>query len=437
MSSQHRASEHPSREVMYFFAHNTVLIGQTVVDFRPRLPELQLNRTSAIRATLFACLISIAALFVHPSTAMAEETTTVGEHDWTGVVDCESDFRWHVADPAGLHFGGLQFLTSTWLMYGGGEFAPRADKATPVQQVIVAERVVSGWNGVKGQGLKAWQCRGGIQPGVTTVPVEAPSDVALAASVAPEPTPAPEPVVEATVPEPTPAPAPVVADVESTDYSILSGDTLNRIASAAYQDTNKVADIVNLNPDKITDPDVIYAGDVIKLPGTSVQVAPPAPAPEPTPAETPAAAPALEVAASTAPVVNNGWVNPLHDSSYRCTSGFGPRWGTQHGGVDMALPIGNPVYAATSGYVKRAGATNGFGLAVVILGDDGMYTEYGHVDSVNVGLDTYVNAGDLIAYTGNRGQSTGPHLHFGVGTSFFGGHIDPEAYMADHGITLC
>lgn len=131
------------------------------------------------------------------------------------------------------------------------------------------------------------------------------------------------------------------------------------------------------------------------------------------------------------------YVHPLEGSTYRCTSGFGPRWGTQHNGVDMALPVGNRVLAPTSGTVKRAGPASGYGLVVVILGDDGFYYELGHLSSISAKEGDIVKAGDEVAKSGNTGQSTGPHLHLSVATGFFTGRIDPEPHMASHGVTLC
>lgn len=143
---------------------------------------------------------------------------------------------------------------------------------------------------------------------------------------------------------------------------------------------------------------------------------------------------------ATAPSGGNptgAYVNPLQGSSYRCTSGFGPRWGTKHEGVDMALPVGNRVLAPTAGTVKRAGTSNGYGLVVVILGDDGFHYELGHISSYSVKVGDRVTAGVEVAKSGNTGQSTGPHLHFSVATGFFTGRIDPETHMASKGVTLC
>lgn len=128
----------------------------------------------------------------------------------------------------------------------------------------------------------------------------------------------------------------------------------------------------------------------------------------------------------------------VQPTSGRVSSCFGRRWGTFHGGVDIAAPIGTPVYAAHSGVVQRAGTATGFGYAVYILGDDGYVTVYGHVHRYFVRPGERVRAGEQIAEVGNRGQSTGPHLHFeahprGV---LHGGQVDPVDWLAARGIHL-
>jgi murein DD-endopeptidase MepM/ murein hydrolase activator NlpD len=130
-----------------------------------------------------------------------------------------------------------------------------------------------------------------------------------------------------------------------------------------------------------------------------------------------------------------GYVRP---ATGRTSSCFGARWGVTHYGVDIAAPIGTPVYAATSGVVQRAGTATGFGLAVYIRGDDGAVTVYGHVNEYYVQAGERVSAGEQIAEVGNRGQSTGPHLHFEVHPSgaMYGGQIDPVPWLRDRGITI-
>jgi LysM repeat protein len=100
---------------------------------------------------------------------------SAAEHDWSGVAQCESGGNWHINTGNG-YYGGLQFSHSTWLAYGGGAYAPRADLATPAQQIAVAERTLAG------QGIGAWPTcgrylRGGSTP-VAAAPAPAPASQA-------------------------------------------------------------------------------------------------------------------------------------------------------------------------------------------------------------------------------------------------------------------
>jgi len=118
------------------------------------------------------------------------------------------------------------------------------------------------------------------------------------------------------------------------------------------------------------------------------------------------------------------------------TSGYGYRWGALHDGIDLAGPIGTPIYAASDGIVKEAGPTNsGYGAWVLIRHSDGTVTRYGHVNSWTVQVGQRVFAGDQIATIGNRGNSTGPHLHFSV---LLGGTnpTDPVSWLAARGVSV-
>ncbi|HEY5853157.1 MAG TPA: M23 family metallopeptidase [Aldersonia sp.] len=117
------------------------------------------------------------------------------------------------------------------------------------------------------------------------------------------------------------------------------------------------------------------------------------------------------------------------------TSGYGARWGALHAGVDIANAIGTPIRAVADGEVIEAGPASGFGMWVRLKHADGTITVYGHVDSATVRAGQHVMAGDEIAKMGNRGQSTGPHLHFEVwlnGTD----KVDPQPWLAARGISL-
>jgi murein DD-endopeptidase MepM/ murein hydrolase activator NlpD len=121
----------------------------------------------------------------------------------------------------------------------------------------------------------------------------------------------------------------------------------------------------------------------------------------------------------------------------RMTSCFCSRWGTFHWGIDLAAPMRTPEYAAGDGVVLRAGAASGFGLAVYILHENGDVTVYGHMDEILVEPGQYVEAGETIALLGNRGQSTGPHLHFEVHQGGEEGkRIDPVAWLNERGVSV-
>jgi murein DD-endopeptidase MepM/ murein hydrolase activator NlpD len=121
----------------------------------------------------------------------------------------------------------------------------------------------------------------------------------------------------------------------------------------------------------------------------------------------------------------------------RMTSCFCSRWGTFHWGIDLAAPMRTPEYSAGDGVVLRAGAASGFGLAVYILHEDGDVTVYGHMDEILVEPGQYVEAGETIALLGNRGQSTGPHLHFEVHQGGEDGkRIDPVAWLRERGVDI-
>jgi murein DD-endopeptidase MepM/ murein hydrolase activator NlpD len=117
------------------------------------------------------------------------------------------------------------------------------------------------------------------------------------------------------------------------------------------------------------------------------------------------------------------------------TSGFGYRWGTTHFGVDIAGQFGSPILAVTDGVVIEAGPASGFGLWVRIQHPDGTISVYGHMDSITTKQGAKVKAGDQIARMGNRGQSTGTHLHFEIWDAN-GKKFDPKPWLAQHGINL-
>jgi murein DD-endopeptidase MepM/ murein hydrolase activator NlpD len=120
----------------------------------------------------------------------------------------------------------------------------------------------------------------------------------------------------------------------------------------------------------------------------------------------------------------SGLIWPVHGP---VTSGFGWRWGRMHEGIDIAVPSGTPVVAAASGTVITAGWLGGYGNLVVIDHGNGLATAYGHNSTVAVGVGQSVAQGEVVAYSGSTGHSTGPHVHFEVRVN--GSPVDPLGYL--------
>jgi murein DD-endopeptidase MepM/ murein hydrolase activator NlpD len=149
------------------------------------------------------------------------------------------------------------------------------------------------------------------------------------------------------------------------------------------------------------------------------------------------AARAAEQAAQAAAAKSDGLLadvgNAVQMVVGKVTSGFGSRWGTFHQGLDIAAPVGTPIRAPLAGTVIDAGPASGFGLWVRVRHSDGTITVYGHVNRMFVKVGDKVAAGEEIAEVGNRGHSTGPHLHIEV-ISPSGKKINPRPWLDEHGI---
>ncbi len=205
-------------------------------------------------------------------------------HDWSGVAQCESGGNWSI-NTGNSFYGGLQFTQSTWAADGGTAFAPRADLATPGQQVTVAERVLAS------QGIGAWPvCGKHLTAGATqladttparsvptpsalvrSAPVRSAAPVVPAATApasgrggarhAAADTPAPRhAAVETTTPRHA---APTVGDPVHS-YTVRSGDTLSTIADA-HGVAGGWRTLWKDNTGVVTDPNLIYPGELISM----------------------------------------------------------------------------------------------------------------------------------------------------------------------------
>lgn len=112
------------------------------------------------------------------------------------------------------------------------------------------------------------------------------------------------------------------------------------------------------------------------------------------------------------------------------TSGFGPRWGSFHPGIDIGVPEGTPIRAAASGTVvlmQSEAESGGYGNYTCIDHGGGLSTCYAHQTSFATSPGASVSQGEVIGYVGSTGFSTGPHLHFEVRVN--GEPVDPMGYL--------
>jgi resuscitation-promoting factor RpfA len=158
---------------------------------------------------------------------------SAASHDWSGVAKCESGGNWSINTGNG-YYGGLQFSASTWRAYGGGQFASRADLASPSQQIAVAEKVLAG------QGIGAWPVCGKHLTGGTT----------QAAAAAPARADRSE------------RPAPAASSGGGGGYTVKAGDTLGKIAAAHGESWQQ---LWAKNKGTVANPNMIYAGQKLAL----------------------------------------------------------------------------------------------------------------------------------------------------------------------------
>ena len=126
--------------------------------------------------------------------------------------------------------------------------------------------------------------------------------------------------------------------------------------------------------------------------------------------------------------------------NYRLTSTFGFRTDpfrgrrARHKGVDMAGPVGTPIYATADGIVGRSQWVRGYGNYIEINHGNEIQTRYGHMSRLNVKANARVKAGDLIGFMGSTGRSTGSHLHYEVRIA--GQAVNPMPFMQSNDFLL-
>lgn len=128
---------------------------------------------------------------------------------------------------------------------------------------------------------------------------------------------------------------------------------------------------------------------------------------------------------------SSGYMRPVSGGYISCP--YGPRTHPvthvkgYHTGVDIAVPSGTPIYASHDGVVGTAQWNSAYGNMVILNYGNGIQALYGHSSRYIVSTGQSVKKGQVIAYVGSTGLSTGPHLHYEIRIN--GGHVNPSPYM--------
>ena len=240
-------------------------------------------RTLALRGATVGVVAGAAALGLGAGTASAAPDST-----WDSVAQCESSGNWSINTGNG-YYGGLQFSQSTWNAYGGQEYAARADLATKEQQIAIAEKTLAG------QGWGAWACAyagGGEGPtqrsvsGSSSSSDSASSNSSSSSSSSSQDSSSSQASrgsrstnndSEQSSPRgsrswnqdagDTSSASSSVTSGSAADgtYTVVSGDTLYKIAAANGVSGGWEA-VYQANSDIIPNPDLIYPGQVIRIP---------------------------------------------------------------------------------------------------------------------------------------------------------------------------
>lgn len=378
--------------------------------------------------------------------AASGNASAAPEDAWDSIAQCESGGVWDLPYGDRDSTGGLQFRVASW---GDALAQLRADGidtsgfpsmpylATKAQQILAGEALL------KLQGPNAWTCNG-IQGGPLNGYSGGDYSRYLGGAPAPVDPPAPDPAPVPDKPKPKPPvePSPEDAAEDSPQtVTVQPGDTLYGITKLRTGDASldNWEPLYEANRDVIgSDPDLIYPGQVLSLPWSSAgdhkvhddtngPADPPPPA-DPAPVDTPPA----NTAEYRSPLVDMSGIGDGYIANGGCVS----RSCGGHSGVDFTAPTGTDVRAVHAGTVIVGGAGAAYGNHVLVDHGDGIWTLYGHLNSVAVSNGQSVAAGDSVGTVGSTGNSSGPHLHFEVRTNGtqFNGFLDPVAWLTSHGI---
>ena len=170
-------------------------------------------------------------------------------------------------------------------------------------------------------------------------------------------------------------------------YTAKDGDTASTVAAANGISADRIVDANGLMSDSLE------AGRVVFLPDAKL-----------------ASFTLREISGDLFMWPARGWITSWY--GWRSDPFSGAR--TFHNGIDIGVDMGTPVHAAMEGTVAEIGYNSSYGNYVLLSHHAGWMSLYGHLTSAAVKSGQRVGVGQLIAYSGNTGYSTGPHLHFSV-----------------------
>lgn len=194
-----------------------------------------------------------------------------------------------------------------------------------------------------------------------------------------------------------------VLPLDGLIYTIKKGDTLEKIAKtygASTQDIHAWNSSINET--------ALALGTQLLLPGGQLPEVARATTPtrQVSSASTIFTGPKPSPATNIPPGAHMIWPTTVHRITQYYT------W--KHTGVDVAGPVGTPIFAVDDGIVVFSGWTNGYGNNIMIDHGNGLRTRYAHASKLYLKKGDHVNKGDVIEAMGSTGRSTGPHLHFEV-----------------------
>ncbi|MGE5481867.1 MAG: peptidoglycan DD-metalloendopeptidase family protein [Bacteroidota bacterium] len=216
-------------------------------------------------------------------------------------------------------------------------------------------------------------------------------------------------------------------------HTVRRGESVEKIARLY-----KISPAAVIRANDLDDPDHVRVGQTLILPG-AVPPPPPKPAAKQSSSSNAktsgnageaSAAPKASASARSereAVAARGGIPFLIWPVEGPISSYYGPRWGSVHEGIDIAVPARTPVRAAAGGKVIYAGTYGSYGILVIIDHGNGVTTRYAHNSRVEVAAGEVVERGDVIAKSGNTGRSTGPHLHFEVRKQ--GRPLNPLGYL--------